>query len=45
MLQRETVAVTVAERRDDDVRWAAMLVRRVCLLLVAEIERRYGLRR
>lgn len=45
MLRRGTVTVEVNKRRDDDVRWAAMLVRRVCLLLVAEIERRYGLRR
>jgi hypothetical protein len=29
--------------RQDDVRWLMILVRRLCLTAVQEIERRYGL--
>lgn len=32
-------------QREDDVRWLALLIRQAMLLVVAGIERRYGLKK
>ena len=37
--------VIVEQQRGDDVRWWALLVRRLCLTAVQEIERRFDLPR
>lgn len=36
--------MTTTERKDDDIRWLALLVRQGLKIIVIGIERRYGLR-
>ena len=42
-MERQEVCVVVQQRRDEDIRWFAMLLRRIGMLMVMEIERRYDM--
>ena len=43
MLTHQEVRVIVAERQNEDTKWLAMLLRRVGIMIVKEVERRYDL--
>ena len=43
MMERQEVCVVVQKRQDDDIRWLLMLLRRIGMLMVTEIDRRLDL--